>query len=145
MIDNQFPPQQFLDNGVPIPVPSKRILDMAKEHLNLRCLINFFDTQRSWQWVSRDKLEPLGVDYGLDQGKLVQSKKPSERKAVKKAYEEAILHVCKVTGEIGSLESLNLKNGDDCVKNINSISGKGDSNVNSKRNSRNSNPPLYVD
>jgi len=145
MIDNQFPPQQFLDNGVPIPVPSKRILDMAKEHLNLRCLINFFDTQRSWQWVSRDKLEPLGVDYGLDQGKLVQSKKPSERKAVKKAYEEAILHRCKVTGEIGSLESLNLKNGDDCVKNINSISGKGDSNVNSKRNSRNSNPPLYVD
>jgi bromodomain and PHD finger-containing protein 1 len=41
---------------------------------------------------SRDKLEPLGVDTELDKCKLVQSKKPSEKKAVKKAYEEAILH-----------------------------------------------------
>ena len=29
----------------------------------------------------------------------MQSKKPSERKAVKKAYEEAINHRCKVTGK----------------------------------------------
>ena len=42
--------------------------------------------------VSRDKLEPLGVDTELDKSKLVQSRKPSEKKAVKKAYEEAILH-----------------------------------------------------
>ena len=35
----------------------------------------------------------------LDKTKLVQSKKASERKAVKKAYEEAILHRCRVTGE----------------------------------------------
>ena len=35
----------------------------------------------------------------LDKTKLVQSKKASERKAVKKAYEEAILHRCLVTGE----------------------------------------------
>ena len=41
---------------------------------------------------SRDKLEPLGVDTELDKSKLVQSRKPSEKKAVKKAYEEAILH-----------------------------------------------------
>ena len=34
----------------------------------------------------------LGVDTELDKSKLVQSKKPGERKAVKKAYEEAILH-----------------------------------------------------
>ena len=33
-----------------------------------------------------------GVDTELDKSYLVQSKKPSERKAVKKAYEEAILH-----------------------------------------------------
>ena len=33
-----------------------------------------------------------GVDTELDKSKLVQSKKPGERKAVKKAYEEAILH-----------------------------------------------------
>ena len=34
----------------------------------------------------------IGVDTELDKSKLVQSKKPGERKAVKKAYEEAILH-----------------------------------------------------
>ena len=34
----------------------------------------------------------------LFKAKLVQSKKPSERKAVKKAYEDAIYHRCKVTG-----------------------------------------------
>ena len=33
-----------------------------------------------------------GVDTGLDKSYLIQSKKPGERKAVKKAYEEAILH-----------------------------------------------------
>ena len=37
--------------------------------------------------------------FKILKGKLVQSKKPSERKAVKKAYEEAILHRCKVTGK----------------------------------------------
>ena len=34
------------------------------------------------------QLEPLGVNTELDKTKLVQSKKASERKAVKKAYEE---------------------------------------------------------
>ena len=33
-----------------------------------------------------------GVDTELDKSYLIQSKKPGERKAVKKAYEEAILH-----------------------------------------------------
>ena len=43
-------------------------------------------------YIYRDKLEPLGVDTERDKTKLIQSRKPSERKAVKKAYEEAILH-----------------------------------------------------
>ena len=51
------------------------------------------------QWLPRFKLEPLGVDSALDKAKLVESRKPSERKAVKKAYEKAILHRCRVTGE----------------------------------------------
>lgn len=53
----------------------------------------------SRQWLPRFKLEPLGVDSALDKAKLVESRKPSERKAVKKAYEKAILHRCRVTGE----------------------------------------------
>lgn len=51
------------------------------------------------QWLPRNKLEPLGVDSTLDKAKLVESRKPAERKAVKKAYEKAILHRCRVTGE----------------------------------------------
>ena len=42
--------------------------------------------------VQEQELEPLGVDTELDKSYLIQSKKASERKAVKKAYEEAILH-----------------------------------------------------
>ena len=44
----------------------------------------------------------------MDSNKLVLSKKPSDRKAVKKAYQDAIVHRCRVTGEnvnIGSGDS----------------------------------------
>ena len=43
---------------------------------------------RVFQIFSPLQLEPLGVNTELDKTKLVQSKKASERKAVKKAYEE---------------------------------------------------------
>ena len=74
-------------------------------HTSPHYLILFFDAKRTWQWLTRDKLEPLGVDSELDKVKLVQSKKPSEKKAVKKAYEDAILHRCRVTGENASVVS----------------------------------------
>ena len=51
-----------------------------------------FNFKNKYCNLFRDKLEPLGVDTELDKCKLVQSRKPSEKKAVKKAYEEAILH-----------------------------------------------------
>ena len=44
------------------------------------------------QWLPRDKLEPLGVTSELDQIKLMESRKPTDRKAVRKAYQEAITH-----------------------------------------------------
>ena len=90
-------------NGVPIPVPPPEVLDMASTHTSPHYLILFFDAKRTWQWLQRDKLEPLGVDPETDKGKLVQSKKPAEKKAVKKAYEEAILHRFRVTGENASI------------------------------------------
>jgi bromodomain and PHD finger-containing protein 1 len=68
------------------------VLDMASTHSSPHYLILFFDVKRTWQWLTRDKLEPLGVQSDCDKAKLAQSKKPAERKAVKKAYEEAILH-----------------------------------------------------
>lgn len=70
-----------------------------------RVLINntFFCNRR--QWLPRNKLEPLGVDTDLDQAKLVESKKATERKAVKKAFEKAILHRCRVTGQSADLSA----------------------------------------
>ena len=55
------------------------------------------------QWLPRDKLEPLGVDPDRDKAKLIESKKQTERKAVKKSFEEAILHQCRVAGHTRAL------------------------------------------
>ncbi len=103
IINPKMPRTGYLHNGVPIPVPPQEVLDMAKTHTESHYLILFFDAKRTWQWLIRDKLEPLGVDSELDKAKLVQGKKPAERKAVKKAYEDAIMHRCKVTGENASI------------------------------------------
>merc|ERR1719233_823181 len=99
IINPKMPRTGYFHNGVPIPVPPVEVLNLAESHTRPHYLILFFDTKRTWQWLPRDKLEPLGVNTELDKTKLVQSKKASERKAVKKAYEEAILHRCRVTGE----------------------------------------------
>ena len=87
-----MPRTGYFHNGVPIPVPPQDVLSLAESHTKPHYLILFFDNKRTWQWLPRDKLEPLGVDTELDKSYLIQSKKASERKAVKKAYEEAILH-----------------------------------------------------
>ena len=82
-----------------------RVVELVNINLRLKCyttphfLILFFDAKRTWQWLQRDKLEPLGVHFDMDKAKLVQSKKASERKAVRKAYEDAVQHRCRVTGE----------------------------------------------
>ena len=57
--------------GVPIPVPPQEVLDMANTHTTPHYLILFFDAKRTWQWLQRDKLEPLGVDSELDKVKLL--------------------------------------------------------------------------
>jgi hypothetical protein len=43
------------------------------------------------------------VDPDRDKAKLIESKKQTERKAVKKAFEEAILHQCRVAGQSSAL------------------------------------------
>lgn len=60
-------------------------------------LVLFFDAKRTWQWLPSTKLELLGVNQMVDESKLVESKKPAERKAVKKAYEEALHYQKEVT------------------------------------------------
>merc|ERR1712223_135978 len=115
IINPKMPRTGYFHNGVPIPVPPQDVLQLADSHTRPHYLILFFDTKRTWQWLPRDKLEPLGVNTELDKTKLVQSKKAGERKAVKKAYEEAILHRCRVTGETVDLAQVHQgqENGDE--------------------------------
>lgn len=44
------------------------------------------------QWLPRNKLEPLGVTQELDDIKLTESRKPTDRKSVRKAYMEALVY-----------------------------------------------------
>lgn len=99
IINPKMPKTGYFHNGVPIPVPPDEVLALANNYPSPMYLVLFFDNKRTWQWLPRFKLEPLGVDSALDKAKLVESRKPAERKAVKKAYEKAILHRCRVTGE----------------------------------------------
>ncbi|KAK7084038.1 Bromodomain and PHD finger-containing protein 1, partial [Halocaridina rubra] len=99
IINPKMPKTGYFHNGVPIPVPPDDVLTLANNYASPMYLVLFFDNKRTWQWLPRVKLEPLGVDSTLDKAKLVESRKPAERKAVKRAYEKAILHRCRVTGE----------------------------------------------
>ncbi|XP_064607465.1 peregrin-like isoform X2 [Liolophura sinensis] len=99
IINPKMPKTGYFHNGVPIPVPPDEVLNLQRRYDEPVYLVLFFDTKRTWQWLPRNKLEPLGVDSGLDKAKLLENRKPNVRKAVRKAYEKAILHRCSVTGE----------------------------------------------
>ncbi|XP_054279658.1 peregrin isoform X2 [Macrosteles quadrilineatus] len=92
LIINPKMPRGYVHNGVPIPSPPADVLALANNYTEPVYLVLFFDTKRTWQWLPRNKLEPLGVTPELDQIKLVESRKPADRKAVRKAYQEALTH-----------------------------------------------------
>ena len=99
IINPKMPKTGYFHNGVPIPVPPDEVLALQKKYEGLVYLVLFFDTKRTWQWLVRSKLEPLGADHALDKSKLHENKKPNVRKAVRKAYEKAISHRCRVMGK----------------------------------------------
>jgi bromodomain and PHD finger-containing protein 1 len=90
-------PQGFTHHSVPLPCPPQNVLDMRKKRNENEFLVLFFDAKRTWQWLFSSKLETLGVNSKVDESKLVESKKPADRKAVKKAYEEALHYQSQVT------------------------------------------------
>uniref|UniRef100_A0A8D8RKE0 Peregrin n=1 Tax=Cacopsylla melanoneura TaxID=428564 RepID=A0A8D8RKE0_9HEMI len=92
LIINPQMPRGYIHNGVPIPSPPEDVLALANNYTEPVYLVLFFDTKRTWQWLPRNKLEPLGITDELDQVKLMESRKPADRKAVKKAYQEALVH-----------------------------------------------------
>ncbi|XP_073999443.1 bromodomain-containing protein 140 isoform X2 [Rhodnius prolixus] len=92
LIINPKMPRGYIHNGVPIPSPPSDVIALANNYTEPVYLVLFFDTKRTWQWLPRNKLEPLGVNPELDNGKLTESRKPADRKAVRKAFEEAMSH-----------------------------------------------------
>lgn len=94
-------PKGFIHNGVPLPVPPQDVLALKKNHSHepILYLVLFFDAKRTWQWLPPNKLEPLGIKKAVDQAKLVESRKPTDRKAVKKAYQDAMHYRKQVDGE----------------------------------------------
>jgi bromodomain and PHD finger-containing protein 1 len=90
-------PNGFVHNSVPLPCPPQHVLDLRKNRIDNEFLVLFFDIKRTWQWLPSGKLELLGINKSIDASKLVESRKPAVRKAVKKAYEEALAYQKEVT------------------------------------------------
>lgn len=92
-------PKSFVYNGVPLPTPPKDVLELRKDKLEPVYLVLFFDAKRTWQWLPPNKLERLGLSEQLDNSKLTESRKQS--KAVRKAYDDAMLYNSQVTDLTG--------------------------------------------
>ncbi|MBN3288097.1 BRPF1 protein, partial [Polyodon spathula] len=106
IIDPKMPREGMFHHGVPIPVPPLDVLKLgeqmsqeSREHLYL---VLFFDNKRTWQWLPRTKLVPLGVDQELDKLKMLEGRKSNIRKSVQVAYHRAMQHHNKVQGEQSS-------------------------------------------
>ncbi|XP_040214966.1 peregrin isoform X1 [Rana temporaria] len=102
IIDPKMPREGVFHHGVPIPVPPVDVLKLgeqmtqeAQEHLYL---VLFFDNKRTWQWLPRTKLVPLGLNRELDKEKMLEGRKSNIRKSVQIAYERAVQHRNKVQG-----------------------------------------------
>ncbi|XP_065170860.1 peregrin isoform X2 [Atheta coriaria] len=89
IIDPEMP-KGYVYRGVPLPSPPAEVMSLRENHTDTFVyLVLFFDAKRTWQWLPREKLEMLDMDKEKDAGKLNEPRKPTDRKAVKKAYQDA--------------------------------------------------------
>ncbi|XP_018111298.1 bromodomain-containing protein 1 isoform X5 [Xenopus laevis] len=103
IIDPKMPRVGCHHNGVAIPVPPMDVLKTG-DQMQTRAeeklfLVLFFDNKRSWQWLPKSKMVPLGVDETIDKLKMMEGRNSSIRKAVRVAYDRAINHLSRVQGE----------------------------------------------
>ncbi|XP_053562789.1 bromodomain and PHD finger-containing protein 3 isoform X2 [Bombina bombina] len=103
IIDPKMPREGLLHNGIPIPVPPLDVLKLGEQrHLEAvgqqLFLVLFFDNKRTWQWLPRDKVIPLGSDDTLDKLKMLEGRNTSIRKSVHVAYDRAMTHRSRVRG-----------------------------------------------
>ncbi|XP_065505523.1 bromodomain and PHD finger-containing protein 3 isoform X2 [Caloenas nicobarica] len=103
IIDPKMPREGLLHNGVPIPVPPMDVLKLGQQRQTEAgeklFLVLFFDNKRTWQWLPRDKVYPLGVDDTVDKLKMMEGRKTSIRKSVQVAYDRAMIHMSCVRGD----------------------------------------------
>ncbi|XP_050182849.1 bromodomain and PHD finger-containing protein 3 isoform X6 [Myiozetetes cayanensis] len=103
IIDPKMPREGLLHNGVPIPVPPVDVLKLGEQRQTEAgeklFLVLFFDNKRTWQWLPRDKVYPLGVDDTVDKLKMMEGRKTSIRKSVQVAYDRAMIHMSRVQGD----------------------------------------------
>ncbi|XP_070601302.1 bromodomain and PHD finger-containing protein 3 isoform X6 [Erythrolamprus reginae] len=103
IIDPEMPQEGLLHNGVPIPVPPVEVLKLGEQKQaeagEKLFLVLFFDNKRTWQWLPREKVLPLGVDDTVDKLKMLEGRKTSIRKSVQVAYDRAMIHMSRVRGD----------------------------------------------
>lgn len=106
IIDPKMPRVPGHHNGVTIPAPPLDVLKVG-EHMQTKAdeklfLVLFFDNKRSWQWLPKSKMVPLGVDETIDKLKMMEGRNSSIRKAVRVAFDRAMSHLSRVHGEPAS-------------------------------------------
>ncbi|CAB1314675.1 unnamed protein product [Coregonus sp. 'balchen'] len=114
VVDPDMPQEGLLHNGIPIPVPPGDVLKLGERRQKAtgerHYLVLFFDTKRTWQWLPRDKLLPMGMDDTVDKLRLMEGKKPSVRKSVHTAYDRAMIHLNHVMNHVKGNLSFNPSN-----------------------------------
>ncbi|KAM4747539.1 bromodomain-containing protein 1 isoform 5-T5 [Rhinophrynus dorsalis] len=110
IIDPKMPRVGCHHNGVAIPVPPMDVLKTG-EQMQTRAeeklfLVLFFDNKRSWQWLPKSKMVPLGIDETIDKLKMMEGRTSSIRKAVKVAYDRALNHLSRVQGEVSDFSDI---------------------------------------
>ncbi|XP_065178853.1 peregrin-like isoform X1 [Sycon ciliatum] len=76
--------------GYYVPLPPVGVLRVQRTDNDN--LVLFFDSRRTWQWLPRSKLAPLGFRQSLDAEKLMECRKPGTRRSVSKAFDRALMH-----------------------------------------------------
>uniref|UniRef100_A0A8C1K6G8 Bromodomain containing 1a n=1 Tax=Cyprinus carpio TaxID=7962 RepID=A0A8C1K6G8_CYPCA len=111
IIDPHMPRVGCQHNGVSIPVPPLDVLRIG-EQMQYKSeeklyLVLFFDNKRSWQWLPKSKMVPLGIDKTIDKIKMMEGRTSAVRKAVQTAFNRAMNHLSRVQDEpIGDLSDV---------------------------------------
>ncbi|XP_072529367.1 bromodomain-containing protein 1 isoform X3 [Salminus brasiliensis] len=103
IIDPHMPRVGCHHNGVSIPTPPLDVLRIG-EQMQYKSeeklfLVLFFDNKRSWQWLPKSKMVPLGIDKTIDKIKMMEGRTSAIRKAVQIAFSRAMNHLSRVQDE----------------------------------------------